>query len=121
MDKFMQVSAHQADFMTIAFFASRFGVKESCLEWGIKKIVIDDNEYCSPVLKIHESQSHIDIMQDKILNSPDVFGRHVELLPAQMQEEKDTYVFSAETKCVVVNKEKMKKLYEGKFLTPDVL
>ncbi len=122
MDKFKEISAQQAKFMSLSFFATRFGIREGFLEWGLLKVEVDDTVYYSPVLRIDSFAGvFIDIQKDKIAFSKNAFGQTVTLLKASMREENDTYIFSSPEKEVSLKMEEMKKLYEGKFLTPDAL
>lgn len=122
MDKFNEISANQAEFMTVSFFAARFGIREDFLEWGLEKVVVEDTTHYFPILKIDGmGNAFIDIQRDKLSFSQDVYGREINLLDASMKEENDAYVFSCAEKSISVSKAEMKKLYEGKFLTPDAL
>lgn len=122
MDKFKEILAQRAEFMSLSFFATRFGIREGFLEWGLLKVEVDDAVYYSPVLKIDDFGGvFIDIQKDKIVFPQNVFGQTVTLLKASMRKENDAYIFSSPEKEVSIKVEEMKKLYEGKFLTPDVL
>lgn len=122
MDKFNNLSANQAEFMTISFFADRFGIRKEFLEWGLEKVIVDDATHYFPILKIDGmANAFIDIQRDKISLGSDTFGKKTCLLNASMKEENDSYIFSSAEKQLSVSKAEMKKLYEGKFLTPETL
>ncbi len=122
MDKFEELSANQAEFMTISFFAARFGIKEEFLEWGLEKVEVDDTVHYLPILKIDGmANAFIDIKQDKLSIATNTFGKQITLLNAMMREENGIYLFSSSEKDISLDKAEIEKLYQGKYLTPDVM
>ena len=122
MVRFNYLSAIQAEFMTLSIIDNRFGIRKEFLEWGLEKVIVDDATYYFPILKIDGmANAFIDIQRDKISLSSDTFGKKTSLLNASMKEENDSYIFSSAEKQLSVSKAEMKKLYEGKFLTPETL
>ena len=127
----MKKEEKQAKFISLRFFANRFGVEEKDCAWGVRATKIGDDVYYSPVVKIKNSPiMAIDIMRDRIVKNVGAFGRQAKMLDATMTEQADIYSFtvvkeeaSGYGKDIVVflSKKGLREAYRGKSFLPELL
>lgn len=125
----MKKEEKQAKFISLRFFANRFGVEEKDCAWGVRETKIGDEVYYSPIVKIKNSPiMAIDIMRDRIVKNVGLFSRQAKMLDATMTEQADMYSFTAvkEEGCgneivVFLSKKGLKEAYRGKSLLPELL
>ena len=104
--------------MTLDFFSKRFNIHKELLSWGIQKLTIEERTSYVPVVMIENSQVFIDIKKDCFSSRNSVFGRTAVLLPAEMEETKEAYKFSAtnEGAQYVLTKDDLRSFYERKLM-----
>ena len=91
----MKKEEKQAKFISLRFFANRFGVEEKDCAWGVRETKIGDEVYYSPIVKIKNSPNMaIDIMRDRIVKNVGAFGRQAKMLDATMTEQANIYSFT---------------------------